>query len=117
MWSLGITIIELAHGSFPFAIEMDEDPDATTRAAPSGTQDVRSLSILELLQHIVYEPPPQLDKNAHFPAHMVSFVNACLCKDPGRRPTPMELRTHPFILESERSAVDLVAWLRHLGYQ
>lgn len=116
VWSLGITIIELAHGSFPFAIDMEDDPDATTRAAPSA-QDVRSLSILELLQHIVYEPPPQLNPEGGFPASMVDFVGLCLRKDPVTRPTPMELRMHPFIIESERSHVNLVAWLWKLGYQ
>lgn len=103
VWSLGITVIEIAHGCFPFAIDCDEDPDATTCAAPRGVQDVRSLSILELLQHIVHEPPPKLNRDGNFPESMINFVNVCLCKDPMKRPTPMDLRSHPFLVESQRA--------------
>ena len=115
VWSLGITIIEIAHGCFPFAIEMDDDPDATTRAGERRFEDVRSLSIFELLQHIVHEPPPKLNPEAHFPPSMVDFVKACLLKDPVRRPTPMELRTYPFMVMASVSNVSLVDWVQRLN--
>ncbi|WFD24864.1 mitogen-activated protein kinase kinase [Malassezia equina] len=115
VWSLGITVIELAHGCFPFALDYQDDPDATTRATPQ-VKEVRSLSILELLQHIVFEPPPQLNDDARFPPSMMDFVQQCLCKDPQRRPTPMELRQHAFVQQSIQNPVDLQAWVRGLGY-
>ena len=115
VWSLGVTVIEIAHGCFPFAIETEDDPDATTHAAPRGVQDVRSLSILELLQHIVHEPPPKLNPDADFPPDMINFVTVCLCKDPVKRPTPMELRNHPFVLQGQRCDVNMVEWVMSLS--
>jgi mitogen-activated protein kinase kinase len=45
VWSLGITLMELVLGRFPFP--------------PEGTP----LSIFELLQHIVHEPVPEFPQN------------------------------------------------------
>ncbi|CAM0143239.1 unnamed protein product [Umbelopsis sp. WA50703] len=55
VWSLGITLMELALGRFPFP--------------PDGG----SLSIFELLQHIVNEPVPTLPEGK-FPAPLQDFV-------------------------------------------
>lgn len=86
VWSLGITIIELALGRFPFAEEgedseegyeyneEDDDDDLRGTLSPSGHgRRSRSgvsldgggggssqMSMLELLQRIVNEPPPRL---------------------------------------------------------
>lgn len=86
VWSLGITIIELALGRFPFAEEgedfeegygyneEDDDDDLRGTLSPSGhSRRSRSgvsldgggggssqMSMLELLQRIVNEPPPRL---------------------------------------------------------
>ena len=76
---------------------------------------MRSLSILELLQHIVHEPPPKLNPDADFPPDMINFVTVCLCKDPVKRPTPMELRNHPFVLQGQRSDVNMVEWVMSLS--
>jgi mitogen-activated protein kinase kinase len=50
-----------------------------------------TMSILELLQHIVNEPAPRLQPEGKFPAPAVEFVDACLLKDPEARPTPKDL--------------------------
>ncbi|WFD32773.1 mitogen-activated protein kinase kinase [Malassezia sp. CBS 17886] len=119
VWSLGVTMIELAHGCFPFALEADEDSPragAHNRAAPAVRPVMQPMSILELLQHIVFEPPPQLHPDGGFPPAMVDFVNQCLKKDPVARPTPMDLVNHTYVRESKAKQVDLVAWVRSLGY-
>ncbi|KAI9285177.1 kinase-like domain-containing protein [Umbelopsis sp. AD052] len=56
VWSLGITLMELALGRFPFP--------------PDGG----SLAIFELLQHIVHEPVPTLP-DGKFPANFQDFVS------------------------------------------
>lgn len=56
VWSLGITLMELALGRFPFP--------------PEGTP----LSIFELLQHIVHEPVPVFPSSKKYPADLTDFV-------------------------------------------
>lgn len=50
-----------------------------------------TMSILELLQHIVNEPAPRLTPEGRFPPESEEFVDLCLLKDPDARPTPKEL--------------------------
>lgn len=119
MWSLGISLIELALGRFPFA---DSDPDdsdlsdfegtlspGTIGLPPKRVQDKTSkkdkrkskgvslqgggmmMSILELLQHIVNEPAPRLTPEGRFPQEAEDFVDSCLFKDPDARKTPKDL--------------------------
>jgi serine/threonine protein kinase len=56
VWSLGITLMELALGRFPFP--------------PEGTP----LSIFELLQHIVHEPVPEFPPDK-YPKDLTDFVS------------------------------------------
>ena len=56
VWSLGITLMELALGRFPLDAEC------------------KSLTILELLQHIVNEPLPTLPRR-DFPEDFCNFVD------------------------------------------
>ncbi|TEB40148.1 Pkinase-domain-containing protein [Coprinellus micaceus] len=165
VWSLGISLIELALGRFPFSDsdsdhESDSDLEATlspsTIAAlslndlhvvseegddqvplpprrplkrnkdPAATakdkkKDKRrskgvslqgggmTMSILELLQHIVNEPAPRLTEG-RYPKVAEAFIDACLMKKPEDRQTPKELLEHDWIKESRESTVDLVAW-------
>lgn len=50
-----------------------------------------TMSILELLQHIVNEDAPRLTPEEKFPPDSTSFVNSCLFKDPDARPAPKDL--------------------------
>jgi mitogen-activated protein kinase kinase len=50
-----------------------------------------TMSILELLQHIVNEPAPKLTPEGRFPKMAEDFVNSCLLKDPDQRRTPKDL--------------------------
>jgi len=54
-----------------------------------------TMSILELLQHIVNEPAPRLTPEGRFPREAEEFVDACLLKDPDARETPKELQVRP----------------------
>lgn len=50
------------------------------------------MSILDLLQHIVNEPAPQMvSKRRQYPVEAKEFVERCLSKDPGMRSSPQEL--------------------------
>ena len=81
VWSVGLTIMELAIGKFPF-----DASDATGEegyTAPGG--------ILDLLQQIVHEPAPILPKADAFPPILDMMIQKCLLKQPDERPTPREL--------------------------
>ena len=126
MWSLGISLIELALGRFPFSESAsDDDSDLSDRSEFEGTlspsrpvvlekkkkkgdsrdkkRDRRkskgvslqgggmTMSILELLQHIVNEPAPKLTPEGRFPKEAEDFVNSCLLKEPDHRRTPKDL--------------------------
>ncbi|KAK1224040.1 MAP kinase kinase (MEK) [Marasmius sp. AFHP31] len=156
VWSLGISLIELALGHFPFAESSEDDSDlsdledfestlsparpgsigsiAALSLPPSKKKDKKdpdakkdkkdkrkskgvslqgggmTMSILELLQHIVNEPAPRLAPEGKFPSAAVTFVDGCLLKDPDARLTPKELLQHEWIDITRISTVDVEAW-------
>lgn len=86
-----------------------------------------TMSILELLQHIVNEPAPRLTPEGRFPAEAEDFVDSCLLKDPDTRKTPKDLlvsryssiqvlhrfnlaQKHPWVEHSRTNTVDLETW-------
>ena len=84
VWSVGLTLMELAIGRFPFAIDNDGSGDEDEESAgPQG--------ILDLLQQIVLEPSPKLPKSDAFPQILDDMIEKCLMKIPEQRPTPREL--------------------------
>ncbi|KAF8264771.1 kinase [Lactarius quietus] len=141
VWSLGISLIELALGRFPFSESAsDDDSDLSdfegtlspARPVPleKKKQDKSkeskrnrrksrgvslqgggmTMSILELLQHIVNEPAPKLTSDGRFPKIAEDFVNSCLLKDPDQRRTPKDLLNHEWIVHSKKTTFDLEAW-------
>lgn len=100
VWSVGLTLMELAIGKFPFSIDSEDDDEA---AGPQG--------ILDLLQQIVLEPSPRLPKSDAFPRILEDVIAKCLMKDPKERPTPRELfDSDPFLQAAKRTPVDLRQW-------
>ncbi|QIX00653.1 hypothetical protein AMS68_006170 [Peltaster fructicola] len=100
VWSVGLTLMELAIGKFPFSIDAEDEEEA---AGPQG--------ILDLLQQIVLEPAPKLPKSDAFPQILEDVIAKCLMKVPDERPTPQQLyETDPFLQAAKRTPVDLEAW-------
>lgn len=81
IWSLGITVLELAFGRIPW---------------PNFE------SLEELLGHILRSPPPQKiirkDIKGLFSTEFWDFVDCCLIKDPNLRKSAEDLLKHPFII-------------------
>ena len=80
VWSVGLMIMELAIGRFPF--------DASET---QGDREPGMGGILDLLQQIVHEPPPRLPKSSAFPVILDEMIQACLSNNADSRPTPREL--------------------------
>lgn len=100
VWSVGLSLMELAIGKFPFHSDNGDDDDV---AGPQG--------ILDLLQQIVLEPSPKLPKSDAFPKILHDVIDKCLMKKPEDRPTPAELYdSDPFLQAAKRTPVDLEAW-------
>jgi len=140
VWSLGISLIELALGRFPFSESAsDDDSDLSEfegtlsparpvpfekkkKADKDRKRDRRksrgvslqgggmTMSILELLQHIVNEPAPKLTPEGRFPKEAEDFVNSCLLKEPDHRRTPKDLLNHEWIVHARSARFDLEAW-------
>lgn len=89
VWSLGISLVELATGRFPY-------------------QDCKT--DFEVLSKVLQEDPPRLPPNGGFSLDFCRFVQDCLTKDYRKRPKYKTLLEHPFIRRYEQANVDVAAW-------
>jgi len=97
VWSLGITLIELSTGKFPYR---------------------KWNSVFDQLQQVVHGDPPRLEPRdpstgRNFSLEFVNFVNTCLIKEEAQRPKYQGLLKDPFIkkAENEASAVNMACYV------
>jgi len=90
VWSLGLSMIEMAMGAYPYPPE--------TYA-----------NVFAQLTAIVHGPPPELP--AGYSEDADGFVAMCLRKDPSMRPTYGELLEQPFLVKDLTREVDMVGWV------
>jgi mitogen-activated protein kinase kinase 7 len=89
VWSLGITLVELATGKFPYH-ECRTD--------------------FEVLTKVIQEDPPSLPSDGLFSMNFCSFVKSCLTKDYRKRPKYKKLLEHSFIRYYEKANVNVEQW-------
>ncbi|KAL1455990.1 hypothetical protein WDU94_000748 [Cyamophila willieti] len=90
VWSLGITLVELATGEFPYKDCKFE---------------------VDVLIHVVKDEPPLLPKSsAWFSKDFQHFISLCLTKDYRYRPKYPVLLGHPFLCRYERLNVRVAEW-------
>uniref|UniRef100_A0A1I7XZY7 mitogen-activated protein kinase kinase n=1 Tax=Steinernema glaseri TaxID=37863 RepID=A0A1I7XZY7_9BILA len=93
VWSLGITLVELASGAHPYADFSVE---------------------FEVLSGIVENEPPKLSTKDGFSPLFCDFVAQCLQKECNMRPKYKDLMKHDFFHLYERKNVDVGGWLRRV---
>lgn len=91
IWSLGITLIELATNAYPYS---------------------NCRSDFDVMSRIVTEEPPQLPDHLVFSDDFRSFVNLCLIKNYKQRPKYGELMQQQFFIRSQEQSVDVAGWYR-----
>jgi mitogen-activated protein kinase kinase 3 len=89
VWSLGISMIELATGKFPY--DSWKNP-------------------FEQLKQVVKEDPPKLPPGM-YSTDFDDFIIQCLKKDYKQRPNYVQLLEHPFIVANEQKEVDVSAFV------
>lgn len=90
IWSLGLTLLELYLGHFPF-LPPDQRPDWAT-----------------LMCAICFGDPPSLPESAS--GEFRNFIECCLQKESSRRWTVAQLLAHPFVAR-ERDLTARLEWL------
>lgn len=106
IWSLGLTLVELALGMYPIP---QHDPLKMYEGEPSP--EASKMPIFALMECIVNQPPPTIPGPPIFSSEFKDFVDRCLKKLPQER---FDLRTivqHKFVIEAERSTVDVAHWV------
>lgn len=89
IWSLGISLIELATGKFPY--DSWKNP-------------------FEQLKQVVKELPPKLP-DGKFSPEFHDFIVQCLKKEYKERPNYVQLLQHPFIVKYEQKPVDVSSFV------
>lgn len=89
VWSLGITLVELATGQFPYK-------DCQTE--------------FEVLTKVIQDDPPCLPQNKGFSLEFRRFVHDCLLKNHKDRPKYKKLLEHDFIIKYRDMDVDVGHW-------
>ncbi|XP_052261829.1 dual specificity mitogen-activated protein kinase kinase 4-like isoform X2 [Dreissena polymorpha] len=90
IWSLGITLMELATGHFPY---------------PKWN------SVFDQLTQVVQGPAPKLNPSeGRFSEDFTNFLNTCLTKDEKQRPKYNKLLEHTFIKHYEEIEVDTATY-------
>ncbi|KAI1296661.1 Dual specificity mitogen-activated protein kinase kinase 1 [Halotydeus destructor] len=140
IWSLGLSLVEMALGRYPvpppdatelatmfgsqYTAEFQDtqhqsqgstsSPGYNARpnnqnTSPLGCQGER-LSIFELLDYIVNEPPPTLPLGVFTP-EFKDLVDKCLKKNPSERANLKTLMNHAYIKRAEAEDIDFAKWI------
>ncbi|KAI9934268.1 hypothetical protein ASPWEDRAFT_50051 [Aspergillus wentii DTO 134E9] len=104
VWSLGVTLLEVAQHRFPFPAD--------------GTEMQPRAGLIDLLTYIVRQPIPKLKDE---PANRIRwsdsfkyFIECCLEKEPPRRATPWRMLEHPWVQEMKNKKVNMANFVKQV---
>ena len=94
IWSVGVVLLELITGKFPF----------------KETKD-----FLQMLDQISEQESPNVPNNGHFSVELQDFIAHCLMKDPEDRMSTHQLLAHPWIHMFTQSEANLPKYFKYLS--
>lgn len=90
VWSLGLTLLEVAKGHFPLDI------------------DINGCSPIEVLTLIMtFQPRLEDEDGIVWTLAFRSFIDYCLKKDPSERASPRQMLKHPWIIGQSKKSVNM----------
>lgn len=105
IWSLGLTLVELALGMYPIP---QHDPMRMYEGEPSPEA---RLPVFALMECIANQPPPTVPGPPIFSAEFKDFVDRCLKKLPEERFDLRTIAQHEFVIKAERTDVAVDGWV------
>uniref|UniRef100_U5EWK5 mitogen-activated protein kinase kinase n=1 Tax=Corethrella appendiculata TaxID=1370023 RepID=U5EWK5_9DIPT len=117
IWSLGLSLVEMAIGMYPIPppdqktldMILDDNDDSSLRQNVIGPTS-KPLTIFELLNYVVTEPPTKL-KHKSFSDDFKLFVDRCLRKNPDERADLKTLMNQEWIRKADLADVDVAGWV------
>lgn len=117
VWSLGLSLVEITMGTYPYPPEtfanvfaqLQAIVDGPAPTLPHPSKEPITVISASGVQTELELGPYELSPTAH------DFVAHCLRKDPEQRPTYAELLAHPFLQRDEQrtdAEVDMAGWVR-----
>ncbi|OQU96437.1 Protein kinase domain-containing protein [Cladophialophora immunda] len=104
VWSLGVTLLEVAQHRFPFPAD--------------GTEMQPRAGLIDLLTYIVAQPIPKLkdepENGIKWSDMFKYFIECCLEKEPPRRATPWRMLEHPWMVEMKAKKVSMSSFLKQV---
>ncbi|OAL53030.1 Pkinase-domain-containing protein [Pyrenochaeta sp. DS3sAY3a] len=104
VWSLGVTLLEVAQHRFPFPAD--------------GTEMNPRAGLIDLLTYIVRQPIPKLkdepESGIKWTENFKYFIECCLEKDCPRRATPWRMLEHPWMAEMKAKKVNMAHFLKQV---
>jgi mitogen-activated protein kinase kinase len=95
VWSLGLTLLEVAKGQFPLDI------------------DIQGCSPIEVLTLIMsFQPRLEDEDGIVWTSAFRSFIDYSLKKDPGERASPRQMLKHPWILGQSKKNVNMEKFVK-----
>ncbi|KAJ5582054.1 hypothetical protein N7535_000674 [Penicillium sp. DV-2018c] len=104
VWSLGVTLLEVAQHRFPFPAD--------------GTEMQPRAGLIDLLTYIVRQPIPKLkdepENGIRWSDNFKYFIECCLEKEPPRRATPWRMLEHPWVQDMRNKKVNMANFIKQV---
>lgn len=95
VWSLGLTLLEVAKGRFPLE------------------NDIAGASIIEVLTLIMtFSPKLEDDGETKWTDSFRSFIDYCLKKNPAERASPRQMLSHPWVVYQMKKNVNMEKFIK-----